>query len=420
MTSDQWLHLLGLGVLFLFSAFFSGSETALMSMDRFRVKYLADKDWPGARRLDALLDKPENLLSTILVGNNLVNIAVSVFATTLLIDLFGARGEILTILILTPMLLIFAEVCPKTYAAKYPEKLSFRILLPIRLAMWLLTPVNWLVTRIVGLLTRLLSGEEMRPIISEDEIRTMIKFGETAGVVAKDKRRMLHGVFDLAQIRVRDVMVPRTEIIGIDVETPFCELIKIGAEARHSRFPVYDGDFDQIVGIIHIKEILSFVGQPEAFSMRNVARPPYFVPEAKSVETLLQAFRRKQVHLAVVVDEYGGVEGIVTLEDIVEEIVGEIQDEYDLEDALIRPLKPGVFMVDGSTPLRDINRRFGLNLSEEHVNTLAGFLLHLLERIPQEGDQCETEGVRFTVRRMEEHRVEEIEMRLLPPASKSG
>lgn len=419
MTSDQWLHLLGLGVLFLFSAFFSGSETALMSMDRFRVKYLADKDWPGARRLDELLDNPENLLSTILVGNNLVNIAVSVFATTLLIDLFGAQGEVLTILILTPLLLIFAEVCPKTYAAKYPEKLSFRILLPIRMTMWLLTPVNWLVTRIVGLLTRLLSGEEMRPIISEDEIRTMIKFGETAGVVAKDKRRMLHGVFDLAQIRVRDVMVPRTEIIGIEVDTPFSELIKIGAEARHSRFPVYKDDFDQIVGVIHIKEILSFVDQPQAFSMRSVARLPYFVPEAKSVETLMQAFRRKQIHLAVVVDEYGGVEGIVTLEDIVEEIVGEIQDEYDLEDALIRPLKPGLFMVDGSTPLRDINRRFGLTLSEEHVNTMAGFLLHLLERIPEEGDQCETEGVRFTVRRMEEHRVEEIEMRLSPPASGS-
>ena len=420
MTSDQWLHLLGLGVLFCFSAFFSGSETALMSMDRFRVKYLADKNWPGARHLDALLDNPENLLSTILVGNNLVNIAVSVFATTLLIELFGAQGEILTILILTPLLLVFAEVCPKTYAAKNPEKLSFRVLLPIRLAMWLLTPVNWLITRFVWLLSRLWGGEDARPIISEDEIRTMIKFGETAGVVAKDKRRMLHGVFDLTEIRVRDVMVPRTEIVGIDVDTPFNELIKIAGEARHSRFPVYEGDFDQIVGIIHIKEILSFVDQPEAFNMRNVARPPYFVPEAKPVETLLQAFRRKQIHLAVVVDEYGGVEGIVTLEDIVEEIVGEIQDEYDLEDALIRPLKPGLFMVDGSTPLRDINRRFGLTLSEEHVNTLAGFLLHLLERIPEEGDQCETDGVRFTVRRMEEHRVEEIEMRLLPPASNSG
>jgi putative hemolysin len=417
MTSDQWFHLIGLGILFVLSAFFSSSETALMSMDRMRIKYLSDKNYPGARKLEALIDDPEGLLSTILVGNNLVNIAVSVFATTLLIDLFGSRGEYLTILILTPLLLIFAEVCPKTYAARYPEKLSFRILYPIRVVMWLLTPVNWVITRISGLLTSLFKGEDARPLISEDEILTMIKFGETAGVVAKDKRRMLHGVFELSEIRVRDVMVPRTEVVGIEVDTPFSELIGIAARAHHSRFPVYSGDLDHIVGIIHIKEILSFVEQPDNFSMREVARAPYFVPEAKPVETLMQAFRRKQIHLAVVVDEHGGVEGIVTLEDIVEEIVGEIQDEYDDEDILIRPLDTGRYMVDGSTPLRDINRRFGLNLSEEHVNTLAGFLLHVLGQIPKEGDRCEADGVIFTVRRMEDRRVEEIEMRLPPPTS---
>jgi putative hemolysin len=183
---------------------------------------------------------------------------------------------------------------------------------------------------------------------------------------------------------------------------------------------VYDGDLDRIVGVIHVKEILSFVGQPENFSLRTVARAPYFVPEAKQIETLLQAFRRKQIHLAVVVDEYGGVEGIVTLEDIVEEIVGEIQDEYDAEDDLIRPLDLNRFMVDGSTPLRDINRRFELDLSEEHVNTLAGFLLHLLGRIPQEGDRCEAQGVQFTVRRMDDHRVEEIEVRLTGSLEKEG
>lgn len=420
MSSDQWLHLIGLGILFLFSAFFSGSETALMSMDRLRIKYLADKDHKSARKLDGLLDAPDDLLSTILVGNNLVNIAVSVFATTLLIDLFGDQGEFLTILILTPLLLIFAEVCPKTYAARYPEKLSFRVLHPIRFAMWLLTPINWVVTRISGLLTRLLQGEDARPLISEDEIRTMIKFGETAGVVAQDKRRMLHGVFDLSEIRVRDVMVPRTEIVGIEAGTPLSELIRIGAEARHSRFPVYEGELDRIVGVIHIKEILGFVGQPAEFSLRRMVRAPYFVPEAKPIEALMQAFRRKQVHLAVVVDEYGGVEGIVTLEDIVEEIVGEIQDEYDDEDALIRPLESGCFLVDGSASLRDINRRFGLELSEEHVNTLAGYVLHALERIPQVDDQCEADGVRFIVRRMEDHRIEEIEMCLLEPPGEEG
>lgn len=412
MTSDQWFHLIGLGILFVLSGFFSSSETALMSMDRLRIKYLADKDYPGARKLEALIDDPEGLLSTILIGNNLVNIAVSVFATTLLIDLFGSRGEFLTILILTPLLLVFAEICPKTYAARYPEKLSFRILHPIRIVMWLLTPVNWVISRISGVLTSFFKGEDSRPLISEDEIMTMIKFGETAGVVAKDKRRMLHGVFGLSEIRVRDVMVPRTEVVGIEVDTPFSELIGLAARAHHSRFPVYSGELDQIVGIIHIKEILSFVERPENFSMRAVARAPYFVPEAKPVETLMQAFRRKQIHLAVVVDEHGGFEGIVTLEDIVEEIVGEIQDEYDAEGILIRPLAPGRFLVDGSTSLRDINRRFQLDLSEEHVNTLAGFILHELGRIPQEGDQCEAQGVKLTVQRMEDHRVEEIEMRL--------
>lgn len=412
MTSDQWFHLIGLGILFVLSGFFSSSETALMSMDRLRIKYLADKDYPGARKLEALIDNPEGLLSTILIGNNLVNIAVSVFATTLLIDLFGSRGEFLTILILTPLLLVFAEICPKTYAARYPEKLSFRILHPIRIVMWLLTPVNWVISRISGVLTSFFKGEDSRPLISEDEIMTMIKFGETAGVVAKDKRRMLHGVFGLSEIRVRDVMVPRTEVVGIEVDTPFSELIGLAARAHHSRFPVYSGELDQIVGIIHIKEILSFVERPENFSMRAVARAPYFVPEAKPVETLMQAFRRKQIHLAVVVDEHGGFEGIVTLEDIVEEIVGEIQDEYDAEGILIRPLAPGRFLVDGSTSLRDINRRFQLDLSEEHVNTLAGFILHELGRIPQEGDQCEAQGVKLTVQRMEDHRVEEIEMRL--------
>ncbi len=412
MTSDQWLHLIGLGILFVLSAFFSSSETALMSMDRLRIKYLADKDYPGARKLEALINNPEGLLSTILVGNNLVNIAVSVFATTLLIDLFGSHGEFLTILILTPLLLVFAEVCPKTYAARYPEKLSFRILYPIRAVMWLLTPVNWVIIRLSGIMTFFFKGEDARPLISEDEILTMIKFGESAGVVAKDKRRMLHGVFGLSQIRVRDVMVPRTEVVGIEVDTPFSELIGIAAQAHHSRFPVYSGELDQIVGVIHIKEILNFVDRPEAFFMRSVVRAPYFVPEAKPVETLMQAFRRKQIHLAVVVDEHGGFEGIVTLEDIVEEIVGEIQDEYDEEDVLIRPLEEGRFLVDGSTPLRDINRRFNLDLSGEHVNTLAGFLLHVLGRIPEEGDQCEAQGVKLTVRRMEDHRVEEIEMHL--------
>jgi len=358
MTTDQWLHVLGLLVLFLFSAFFSGSETALMSMDRLRVRYLADKEQPGAKALQTLLSKPDDLLSAILVGNNLVNIMLSVFAAALFIDLFGQSGELMTILILTPLLLIFSEVCPKTYAANYPEKLSFRVLLPIRFFMWMLHPVTALVSGVSRMLTHFIRGEAQGPLISEDEIRSIIEFGEDAGVVAEGQRRMLHGIFDLSQIRVRDVMVPRTEVVGISVDADFKDVVQLTARARHSRFPVYDGDLDNVVGVIHSKDVLSYLDKSDQFSLRELARPPYFVPEAKHIETLMQAFRRKHLHLAMVVDEYGGVEGICTLEDIVEEIVGEIQDEYDEEDILVKPLGADRYLIDGSAAIRYINRRF--------------------------------------------------------------
>jgi len=412
MTQDQWLHIVGLFFLFIFSAFFSGSETALMSLDSLRVKYLAEKDRPGARQLAKLLDRPDSLLSAILVGNNLVNIMVSVFATTLFIDFFGQRGELLTILVLTPLLLVFAEVCPKTYAAQYPEKISFAVLHPIRFFMWLLRPVTWLVSGVSKLLTHFLHGDVDRPLISEDEIRSIIEYGEHAGAVGKEKRRMLHGVIDLSEIRVRDVMVPRTEVVGIEVNTSFTEVVKLAAQAHHSRFPVYAKDLDNVVGIIHSKEILSYLDRPGEFSLSELARPPYFVPEAKPIEALMQALRTKHLHLAVVVDEYGGVEGICTLEDIVEEIVGEIQDEYDEEEILVTKIGPGLYLVDGSVVIRYINRRYGLALSEEHVNTLAGFLLDKIGSIPEEGDICEVEGARFTVREVVDRRIEKIEMQI--------
>lgn len=414
MTADQWLHILGLGLLCMFSAFFSGSETALMAIDRLRVKYLAEKGRPGADHLEGLISRPEGLLSAILIGNNLVNIMASVFATALFIELFGGRGELMTILILTPILLIFSEILPKTLAANYPERFCFIVLHPIRLVMWLLKPIILVVGGVSRLLARLFGGDQTQLTISEDEIRSIIEYGEQSGVVHTDKRRMLHGVFDLSEMRVRDVMVPRREVVGIEVDTPFAELIIICAQARHSRFPVYEGDLDRVVGIIHSKEVLSYIDRPDEFSLRAVARAPYFVPEAKPIEALMQAFRRKHLHLAVVVDEYGGVDGIVTLEDIVEEIIGEIQDEYDEEEALVQPIGPHRFLMDGSTTLRYINRRFALNLSEEHVNTLAGFLLNMLGSIPEQGDVCEADGVKFTVREVEDRRIELIEM-VLPP-----
>jgi len=417
MTADQLMQVFGLLVLILLSGFFSGSETALMSLDRLRLAYLVEKKRPGALKLESLLDKPDRLLGTLLVGNNIVNIAISVFATTLLVELYADRAEFLTILILTPILLIFGEVSPKTFAARRSETVAFAVLKPMLLLVTLLAPFVWLVGGVSRLVTRLFGSEEQRAAISGDEIRSIISVGEQAGTVHKDQRRMLHGIFDLAEIRVRDVMIPRTEVVGIEVNTPFATVLTMVRQSMHSRFPVYEGNLDSIVGVIHSKDILNYVDQPDAFTLRTLVRPPYFVPEAKRIETLLQSFRRRRVHLAVVVDEYGGVEGIVTLEDIVEEIVGEIRDEYDIEEVLVRELAPGSFLVDGSASLRSINRRFKLHLSEEHATTLAGFLLRTFGTIPKAGESCVAEGVRFDVRKVVDRRVEEIEMTLPAPSS---
>ncbi len=413
MTEDDIWRLLILILLLLLSGFFSGSETALLAMDRLRIRYLQQRGRPGAERLAQLLERPDHLLGGILVGNNLVNIAASVFATGLFVSHFGESGELLTILVLTLILLILSEVCPKTYAAQYPERTSFFVLRPILVVLWLLAPVIRVVTLASGLLTGFFRGEEKEnDTLSEDEIRAIIEVGEESGVVAAEQRRMLHGVFDLTATRVRDVMLPRTEIVGVEAGSDFATVLEVLRTARHSRFPVYRESLDNIVGIIHTKDILAYLGREEEFALKNLWRKPHFVPESKRIAVLLQSFRARKEHLAIVVDEYGGVEGLVTLEDVVEEIVGEIHDEHDIEESDFRPIGPKRFLIDGAVSIKTLNRRFRLELPEEHVTTLAGLLMQLMGKIPVEGDMCESGGIRFRVRQMEDRRIESVEMRL--------
>ncbi len=413
MSEENLWRLAVLFLLLLLSGFFSGSETALLALDKLRVKFLQQKGRAGAAQLAEMLERPDRLLGGILVGNNLVNIAASVVATGFFVSQYGERGELMTILILTPVLLIISEVCPKTYAAQHPEKTSFFVLRPILLVLWILSPVIYVVIKISGLLTGFFHrGESEDSTLSEDEIRAIIEAGEVSGVVAAEQRRMLHGVFDLSETRVRDVMLPRTEIVGVEAESSFDEILEILRSARHSRFPVYKENLDNIVGVIHSKDILSWIGKEDVFSLKEICRKPHFVPESNRIAVLLQSFRKRKEHLAIVVDEYGGVEGLVTLEDVVEEIVGEINDEHDIEEADFSPLGPKRFMVDGAVSLKALNRHFHLELPEEHVTTLAGLLMQKMGKIPVEGDSCEIDAIRFGVRQMDDRRIEAVEMRL--------
>lgn len=414
MTTEQLLHLFGLGLLLLCSAFFSGSETALFALDRLRLNYLVQKKRHHAAQLEELLSQPERLLGTLLIGNNIVNIALSVFATTFLVGMFGEKNtELLTILLLTPVLLVFGEVTPKTYAARHAESLAFVVLPAVRLCVLFLSPIVWVVSGFSRLITRLFGREGERPAISEDEIRTIITSGEQSGTVAQEKQLMLHGVFDLAHIQVRDVMVPRPEIIGIEIQTPFSSLLRLIQDAPHSRFPVYDEQLDKIVGVIHAKDILRYVDRPDEFRLRDRVRPPFFVPESKRIETLLQSFRRLRMHMAIVVDEYGAVEGLVTMEDVVEQIVGSIDDEYDVAEVAFQEIAPWHYLLGGGESVRSVNKRFALDLSEEHVTTMAGFLLRQFGTIPAEGAHCAAQGVTFVVRKVGGRRIEEIEL-ILP------
>lgn len=419
MPMDQLFHLLGLCLLLLFSAFFSGSETALFALDRMRLNYLVQKKRPHAAQLEELLNQPERLLGTLLVGNNIINIALSVFATTFLVGIFGEQNtEFLTILILTPVLLIIGEVTPKTYAARRAESVAFVVLPVIRLCIFLLYPFVWVVSGISRILMLFLGKNEERSGISEDEIRTIITSGEQSGAVAQDKHLMLHGVFDLAHIQVRDVMVPRPEIVGIELQTPFPDLLRLIQDAPHSRFPVYDEHLDRVVGVIHAKDILRYVDRPGDFILQDKVRPPYFVPESNRIEALLQSFRRLRMHMAIVIDEYGAVEGLVTMEDVVEQIVGEIDDEYDVTETAIEEIAPRHYLLGGGESVRSVNRRFHLELSEEHVTTMAGYLLRQFGSIPVEGARCSVEGITFVVRKIGGRRIEEIEL-ILPAEAES-
>jgi putative hemolysin len=231
---------------------------------------------------------------------------------------------------------------------------------------------------------------------------------------------MLHGIFELSETRVRDVMIPRTEVVGIAATASYEEVLEAVRQARHSRFPVYHENLDNIVGVLHSKNVLAYSQNPTDFSFESACRKPYYVPESKRIGVLLQNFLKMREHLAIVVDEYGGMEGIVTLEDVVEEVIGDINDEYDIAEVEFRELAPGHYLIDAAMPLREVNKRLGLELPEEQVTTLAGHIFQLSGSIPAEGDTFEEGGIRFRVRRMEERRIEEIEIIIAPPLPQSA
>jgi putative hemolysin len=408
--SDAVPALSALVVLLLLSGFFSGSETALMAVNRYRLSYLARRGDRRAARVRDLVASPDRLISTILLGNNFANTAASALATAIAIAVAGERGTIYATLIMTALLLIFAEIAPKTLAARHPERVSVIVARPIGLLVKLLYPLASAAGALANLV--LLNWGRTKTVVagvSEEDIKGIISLGEEERVIAREKRQMLHGILRLTETTIEDVMIPRTQVVAIDVDMKPREVLEVIRQSGNTRIPVYEGTLDDVVGVLHSKDVFRYWDRLDDMDLRSLPRRPLFVPETATLEGLLQAFQDQRQHMAIVIDEYGGVEGIVALEDLLEEIVGDIEDEYDLpRTPQVIELQDGSLLVGGSCPLSFLRRHYGIKLEAEESTTIAGLLLEVTGRIPRAKERIEHAGLSFIVQRARPHRVEQV------------
>jgi Mg2+/Co2+ transporter CorB len=390
---------IGIFILLLWSGFFSGSETALMSTSRARLHEMKRRKLKGTSRVRALIEKPDVLLGTILLGNNLVNIGASALATGLFIKLFGQVGVVYATIIMTFLVLIFAEVLPKTIASLYPEKLALKVALPMQALVVLLRPatnVIRLISRGLMFLLRLNPGAKRT--FSQHDVRGAIGLGREHGVLEDEEHRMLDSILDLENLTVEDIMIHRSNIMSLDLALTDTQMAQAIARTPFSRLPVWENDSDNIIGILHVKDYYTSRQLKPPPAIKDILTPPYFVPESTTVGRQLLEFRRLKRHLALVVDEYGDFMGLVTLEDILEEIVGDIVDEHDIDIPDILKGPDGSVTLPGSYPVRDANRELKWALPEdEDAVTVGGLMVETLGHIPAVGESVQLGALMFTV-----------------------
>jgi Mg2+/Co2+ transporter CorB len=398
--------------LVLLSAFFSGSETALTASSRARMHEMERRGDRRASIVNFLRETPERLIGSILLGNNLVNILASALATMAFVQLFGDAGVIYATLVMTAIVLIFGEVLPKTYAITYPDRVALTVGPVLRVLVMIFAPVVMGVEYIVKIALRALGVDTSKTenvLSARDELRGVIALQHKEGAVVKQHRDMLGGILDLKELELSDLMVHRTKMHTIDGSLPLNEIIEEVLKSGHTRIPVWTGDPDNIIGVLHAKDLFAALhasgGDASKVDIEAITTPPWFVPDTTPVDDQLNAFLRRKSHFAIVVDEYGEVMGLVTLEDILEEIVGEISDEHDVTATGVRREATGSYVVDGTVPIRDLNRLYDWNLPDEEATTIAGLVIHEAQMIPEVGQEFTFHAFRFEVLRKRRHQI---------------
>jgi gliding motility-associated protein GldE len=419
---EWFVKLILIFILLLVSAFFSGSEVALFSLDQKKLKSNFNQAGILYRYLTNLISYPRRLLVTILIGNTLVNVAVSILAVSIALDFasdFNLPVDIVVtiqILIITILVLLFGELLPKLIASKNPIMFSRIAAVPLNFISTIIYPVSEIITELIRLFSSRLKFDKSKSALTQDEIVDLAKISKEKGAIEDGEHSLINGIFVFSGLTVAEVMTPRVDIVAVPVNESFKNVVSVITNSGHSRIPVYKKNLDEIIGIIFAKDLLAFLKDDisdSKFQLNHLVKKCLFVPDTKLISELLKEFQEKKIHLAIVVDEYGGTSGLITLEDIIEEVIGDIWDEYDKEENEITKVSADTFVVLGKTKILNLNEALNINISmeDEDFDTIAGFVLHKAGSIPKEDFSFESNGYLFTVKEIQKKRIKKVLIR---------
>lgn len=411
MDTSYVVQIVLMVILLILSAFFSMSETALTSLSKIRIRHMVEEGVKGAKLVEKLTEDPNKLLGAILIGNNIVNIGASSIATSLAVKIISNdSGVAVATAVMTVLVLIFGEITPKTIAKQKSEKVALRVGSPIKVCVFLFKPLIAVFTGISSVFIRMLGADpnKSEPFITEEELKTMVGVSEEEGVLEDVEKEMIFNVFDFADLQVKDVMKQRVDIVALNVDDDYEKALSVIREEQFSRFPVYNETIDDIVGILNVKDLIMIDKNKNDFKITDYTREPFYTFEFKKITEVFNEMKKTRNHMAVVLDEYGGTVGIITIEDLVEEIVGDIEDEYDNEDEMIKVIKEDEYVVDGSSKIDDVNDMIGVNIESEELDSIGGLIIEELGRIPEEKEEVEIDNIKFRVEEVDKNRIKKV------------
>lgn len=411
------IGLISLFILVGLAAFLSMAETALLAVSPIRVRRMVEERRPGAERLEKLLEDQSRFLATILLLTLVTQLTAATVASTLAYAYFKSIGAAIATGVVTLIIFIYGEVAPKTFAAQNADRAALFVSYPISLLTKVIHPVVRLLVGVANLSTRLFGvrAKPKGPLLTEEELKTAVSVVEEEGIIEEEEKKMIHHIFEFGDTVVREVMTPRPDMVVLSSKATAEEALDLIMKEGHSRIPMYKDNIDNIIGVLYARDLLDVFGKgEERKSLRQMLRPALFVPETKRVSELLRELQQKKIHMAIVVDEYGSTVGLATIEDLLEEIVGEIYDEYDLEEKMIEPVSENKVRVDARLPINELNEHLGVDISNADVDTVGGLIFELSGRVPRMGEEITFQNLKFKVEKVVGHRIHKVLITKLP------